>query len=45
MHGAACVRPEQSQKVKFYMGVKEDSIAMQEAALESLKDAMTELVK
>ena len=32
-------------KVKFYMGVKEDSIAHAEAALESLKDAMTELVK
>ena len=41
-----CVRPSGTEpKVKFYMGVKEDSIAHAEAALESLKDAMTELVK
>ena len=41
-----CVCPSGTEpKVKFYMGVKEDSIAHAEAALESLKDAMTELVK
>jgi len=41
-----CVRPSGTEpKVKFYMGVKEDSLAQAEAALESLKDAMTKIVQ
>ena len=41
-----CVRPSGTEpKVKFYMGVKEDSLAQAEAALEGLKDAMTKIVQ
>ena len=41
-----CVRPSGTEpKVKFYMGVKEDSLAQAEAALEGLKSAMTKIVQ
>ena len=41
-----CVRPSGTEpKVKFYMGVKEDSLEAAEKALEGLKQAMTELVQ
>ena len=41
-----CVRPSGTEpKVKFYMGVKEDSLAAAEEALNGLKAAMTEIVK
>ncbi|MBS6397070.1 MAG: phospho-sugar mutase [Clostridiales bacterium] len=41
-----CVRPSGTEpKVKFYMGVKEDSLEAAAAALCGLKDAMTEIVK
>ncbi len=41
-----CVRPSGTEpKVKFYMGVKEDSLKKAEQALAGLKEAMTEIVK
>lgn len=41
-----CVRPSGTEpKVKFYMGVKEDSLKAAAAALDGLKTAMTEIVK
>lgn len=41
-----CVRPSGTEpKVKFYMGVKEDSLKAAAAALDGLKAAMTEIVK
>lgn len=41
-----CVRPSGTEpKVKFYMGVKEDSLETAAKALDGLKDAMTEIVK
>lgn len=46
-HGAwCCVRPSGTEpKVKFYMGVKEDSLEEASRALEELKQALTELVR
>ena len=41
-----CVRPSGTEpKVKFYMGVKEDSLEEATRALEGLKEAMMEIVK
>lgn len=41
-----CVRPSGTEpKVKFYMGVKEDSLEKANRALEGLKEAMVEIVK
>lgn len=41
-----CVRPSGTEpKVKFYMGVKEESLDKAAEALENLKAAMTEIVK
>lgn len=41
-----CVRPSGTEpKVKFYMGVKEDSLEAAAAALDGLKAAMTEIVR
>lgn len=41
-----CVRPSGTEpKVKFYMGVKEDSLEAAKSALEGLKAAMAEIVK
>lgn len=41
-----CVRPSGTEpKVKFYMGVKEDSLETAAKALDGLKFAMTEIVK
>lgn len=41
-----CVRPSGTEpKVKFYMGVKEDSLEAAASALDGLKAAMTEIVK
>ncbi len=41
-----CVRPSGTEpKVKFYMGVKEDSLKKAEQALAGLKESMTEIVK
>jgi phosphoglucomutase len=41
-----CVRPSGTEpKVKFYMGVKEDSLDAAAQALDGLKAAMTEIVK
>lgn len=41
-----CVRPSGTEpKVKFYMGVREDSLNAAEKALDGLKSAMTEIVR
>lgn len=40
-----CVRPSGTEpKVKFYMGVKEESLSAASAALEGLKQALTQLI-
>lgn len=41
-----CVRPSGTEpKVKFYMGVKEESLKAAEAALNGLKEAMIKIVE
>lgn len=41
-----CVRPSGTEpKVKFYMGVKENSLEAAEVALNGLKEAMTQIVR